>query len=190
MARPRTFSIDDAVEKAMHVFWREGYEGAGLSELCAAMGIVRGSFYKAFGSKRALFLRVLERYDREHVAAGVAMLHEGEGPGERRIAAVFEGGIAAARTGEGRGCLLCNTASGPALVEEGVQEAVARQLDDLTEGFAAALADTERFGTADAATRLAEARRLTLAYVGLRVLGRGGAAPAMLEDAVTRVLAA
>ena len=190
MPRPRTFDIDKATEAAMQVFWAQGYEGAGLTELCAAMGIVRGSFYKAFGSKRALFLRALERYDREHVAAGVAMLSGGEGPGERRIAAVFEAGIAAARAGDGRGCLLCNTAGGPALAEAGVREAVTRQLDDLTDGFAAALTDTERWRTADPTERLAEARRLTLAYVGLRVLGRGGAAPTMLEDAVARVLAA
>ena len=111
-------------------------------------------------------------------------------PGERRIAAVFEAGIAAARAGDGRGCLLCNTAGGPALAEAGVREAVTRQLDDLTDGFAAALTDTERWRTADPTERLAEARRLTLAYVGLRVLGRGGAAPTMLEDAVARVLAA
>ena len=174
----------------MQIFWSRGYEEAGLTELCEVMGIVRGSFYKAFGSKRALFLRVLERYDRTHIGAGVAMLREGEGTGEERIASLFGGAVERARAGDHRGCLLCNTASGPGLGEEGVREAVEAQFAQLTDGFAAALADTRRYGLAGDADRLAEARRLTMVYTGLRVLARGAMPVDMLDDAVAGMLAA
>jgi len=60
--RPRAFDEDAALEKAMCVFWRKGYDGASMSDLTEAMGINPPSLYAAFGNKEALFLRVLERY--------------------------------------------------------------------------------------------------------------------------------
>jgi len=47
----------------MTVFWRDGYEGASMSELTAAMGINSPSLYACFGNKEGLFRAVLERYD-------------------------------------------------------------------------------------------------------------------------------
>jgi AcrR family transcriptional regulator len=47
----------------MTIFWRNGYEGASMSELTAAMGINSPSLYACFGSKEGLFRAVLERYD-------------------------------------------------------------------------------------------------------------------------------
>ena len=176
MARPRTFSIDDAVARATEVFRLRGYTEAGLHDLLRAMGIVRGSFYKAFGSKQALFLRCLERYDREVVDGAVALLRDERLDGHERIARLFRAGLDAA--GEAGGCLLCNTAGGPVLEDEPVREAVRRQLDRLTSAFAAAVETT---GAPDPQ---GEAHRLTMLYVGLRVLARGGASPAALERAV------
>jgi AcrR family transcriptional regulator len=60
--RPRSFNEDAALEKAMHVFWRKGYDAAALSDLTKAMGINPPSLYAAFGNKESLFLKVLERY--------------------------------------------------------------------------------------------------------------------------------
>src|SRR5260370_17028975 len=60
--RPRAFDPDVALERAMHVFWAKGYEGAALSDLTAAMRINRPSLYAAFGNKEQLFRKVLDRY--------------------------------------------------------------------------------------------------------------------------------
>jgi AcrR family transcriptional regulator len=62
MGRPREFDVELALDRALQVFWRKGYEGASLSELTRAMGINRPSLYAAFGSKEALFRRALDRY--------------------------------------------------------------------------------------------------------------------------------
>ncbi|MER7053951.1 TetR/AcrR family transcriptional regulator [Streptomyces sp. NPDC000351] len=62
IGRPRGFDADEAVERAMLVFWEHGYEGAGLTGLTDAMGISTTSMYAAFGNKEALFRKALERY--------------------------------------------------------------------------------------------------------------------------------
>ena len=60
--RPRAFDPDAALDRAMHVFWAKGYEGASLSDLTRAMRINRPSLYAAFGNKEELFRKVLDRY--------------------------------------------------------------------------------------------------------------------------------
>ena len=62
MGRPRSFDIDRALDRALLVFWRKGYEGASLSDLTKAVGVNRPSLYAAFGAKEALFRRALDRY--------------------------------------------------------------------------------------------------------------------------------
>jgi AcrR family transcriptional regulator len=62
MGRPRSFDIDSALNRALSVFWRKGYEGASLSDLTKAVGVNRPSLYAAFGDKEALFREVLDRY--------------------------------------------------------------------------------------------------------------------------------
>ena len=62
IGRPRTFSKEDALDQALEVFWRKGYEGASICDLTAAMGINPPSLYAAFGNKESLFRRALDRY--------------------------------------------------------------------------------------------------------------------------------
>jgi AcrR family transcriptional regulator len=60
--RPRTFDVDQALEVALKVFWRKGYQGTSLDDLTTAMGINRPSLYCAFGNKEQLFRKALDRY--------------------------------------------------------------------------------------------------------------------------------
>jgi AcrR family transcriptional regulator len=64
LGRPRAFDADKALDRALAVFWRNGYEGASLPALTKAMGINRPSLYAAFGNKQALFRKAVERYER------------------------------------------------------------------------------------------------------------------------------
>lgn len=70
--RPRSFEYDEALDGAMQVFWRKGFDGASLNDLTAAMGIKPASLYQAFGNKRTLFRRALARY----LAGPVAFVHD------------------------------------------------------------------------------------------------------------------
>jgi AcrR family transcriptional regulator len=62
LGRPRAFDPDEALEAALRVFWKKGYEGTALSDLTAAMEINRPSIYATFGNKEALFRKALDRY--------------------------------------------------------------------------------------------------------------------------------
>lgn len=62
LGRPRSFDVERALDSALKVFWKKGYEGASLSDLTRAMRINRPSLYAAFGDKESLFRRALDRY--------------------------------------------------------------------------------------------------------------------------------
>jgi len=62
MGRPREFDIDKALDLALQVFWRKGYEGASMADLTETMGITKPSLYSAFGNKEELFRKALDRY--------------------------------------------------------------------------------------------------------------------------------
>jgi AcrR family transcriptional regulator len=62
MGRPREFNTDKALEQALHVFWRQGYEGTSINDLTQAIGITKPSLYAAFGNKEELFRKALDRY--------------------------------------------------------------------------------------------------------------------------------
>ena len=61
--RPRSFCVDETLDRAMTVFWRQGYEGASMADLTKAMGINAPSLYACFGSKEGLFRAVMDRYE-------------------------------------------------------------------------------------------------------------------------------
>src|SRR5207244_11816458 len=107
--RTRQFDSDEALDRAMEVFWRRGYEGATLPELTAAMGINRPSLYAAFGNKEQLFRKALDRYGAGPVAYVAEALKE---PTARRVAeTMFRGAVRLmSDTGKPRGCMVVHGA--------------------------------------------------------------------------------
>jgi AcrR family transcriptional regulator len=63
LGRPRAFDPDEALERALEVFWQKGYEGTSLTDLTKAMGINKPSLYSTFGNKEELFLKAIELYE-------------------------------------------------------------------------------------------------------------------------------
>jgi len=141
--RPRGFDLEQALDRALNVFWRKGFEGASLPDLTRAMRINRPSLYAAFGNKEALFRRALDRY-----AQGPACyVREAlEAPTAREVAGRLLRGAAAGLTDprHPRGCLL-------------VQGALS--CGDAAEGVRAELCSRRAAGEAAIRRRMQRARR-------------------------------
>lgn len=84
--RPRVFDMDEALEKALKIFWDRGYEGASLAELTETLGINKPSLYAAFGNKEELFKKALAKYAEGPVAFVNKVIKE---PTARKVAESF-----------------------------------------------------------------------------------------------------
>ncbi|WP_194768060.1 TetR/AcrR family transcriptional regulator [Tamlana sp. I1] len=62
MARKKEYIEEEVIEKAMHLFWRNGYETTSMQMLEKEMGINKFSIYSSFGSKHGLFIESLKCY--------------------------------------------------------------------------------------------------------------------------------
>jgi AcrR family transcriptional regulator len=126
--RPREFDADKALDAALGVFWRKGYEGASLPDLTEAMGINRPSLYATFGNKEGLFRQALDRYAEGPAAYVRKALGE---PTARAVAERLLGGAVDLVTDprNPRGCLLVQGALACGEAAEAVRrELVARRV--------------------------------------------------------------
>ncbi|GLU48321.1 TetR/AcrR family transcriptional regulator [Nocardiopsis ansamitocini] len=104
IGRPRGFDTDEALQRAMVVFWEHGYDGVSLTDLTRAMGITKTSMYAAFGNKEDLFRKAVERYAEDTASYSIRALQE---PTAREVATVYLTGSVRASTQDSRpaGCL-------------------------------------------------------------------------------------
>ncbi|MBT0956159.1 TetR/AcrR family transcriptional regulator [Alphaproteobacteria bacterium KMM 3653] len=182
MARPREFDIDDAVTRAMAVFWEHGYDATTTDQLLGGMRLTRGSLYKAFGDKKALFLRALHLYDAQEVEKAVAVLTQPDLDGIERINLLFGSITAAVQSGDRMGCLLCSTLSGFSVNDPEISAMALASAAKLHDGFDRALKDSR-----EAKFPTSYARLLVTQYVGLRVLSRTGVSAGVICESVEAV---
>jgi TetR/AcrR family transcriptional regulator, transcriptional repressor for nem operon len=189
MARPREFDVNTALDRAMETFWSKGYEATSLDDLCGATGLSRSSLYAAFGSKRDLLLRSVDRYVELRTPHIAAILDQSI-PISDAFASLARQFIDQIVAGPGRrGCFLGNCA---AELPRGDRVAVARVRQGLasTEAtFRAALAPAKARGElASGADVDGLARYLTAGFQGLRLVGKVNPDRAVLEDIATTML--
>jgi AcrR family transcriptional regulator len=186
--RPRSFESDDALEQALIVFWEHGYEGASLTMLTDAMGISRKSMYAAFGNKEALFLKVLQRYER---GPGAYARQSVLAPTARDVARAYLDGAVRAGTQPGRpaGCLGVRAALSVGATGQSVQDILttwrAKSQADLRERFQHAADEGDLPADSDADMI---ARYLTTIADGVSVQATGGASSESLRRVVDAAL--
>ena len=111
MARHKEFDRDEALHKAMEVFWSRGYGAASIQDLVKHMGINRQSLYDTFGDKHALYLQALDRYHEVH-GRKVSELLERPGSVKKALRQLFEGIVEGSLCEqERRGCFMGNAMS-------------------------------------------------------------------------------
>jgi TetR/AcrR family transcriptional repressor of nem operon len=189
MPRTKEFEPQEALDAAMHLFWRKGFGATSMRDLLDAMCIGRGSFYNTFGDKHTLFLAALDRFEDARTSWMDRAL---EGAGVDGIEEVFRRSIEALLGFEPRrGCLLANTAVELAPHDPEVAGRISRYVRRTEEAFTGALARAQEAGEipADGDPKVL-ARFLVSNLHGLRVLARAGADRRTLEDAARVALQA
>jgi TetR/AcrR family transcriptional repressor of nem operon len=184
--------MDEATARAMDLFWLRGYEESALPELLQCMGIVRGSFYKAYGDKRSVWLAALDHYDQTVVQPVAAALTDpSRGDGLVRIAEFLDAPAAAVRcSGDRRGCFLCNAAMGTATDDTLGRERILAMVARLENSLFDALKGSNIHASASADALSAQAKQVLACYIGLRVLARADMPVEALEAAAQAQLAA
>lgn len=189
MARPKEFLPDQALEKAMNLFWKQGYEGSSIADIVRCTGLGRGSLYDTFGDKHALYLAALDRY---FVTGGekLTTLRLQSGSMHAIFQDFFQALIEEALTDpERRGCFMVNAALEMAPRDPEVARRVQIGLDDTKGAFYHVLIKAQASGEL-ARTRDPQqlAQFLLNAYLGLRVLSRANPDRRLLEDTVATTL--
>ena len=111
MARHKEFDRDEALQKAMEVFWARGYEAASMQNLVEHMGINRQSLYDTFGDKHSLYLQALDRYQETESRKLFALLSRPRSV-KKAFKELFTGVIEGSLCDkEHRGCLMNNAMS-------------------------------------------------------------------------------
>ena len=146
MPRPKEFDPEVALDKAMHMFWHKGYEGTSMEDLLSAMDLNRGSLYDTFGDKRALFLKVMDRYCLGMMSERFAMLDQ-PGPALETLTQFITGMMEAALADpERRGCLVANTVMELAPHEKDIGARLATALKGMEERFFRVLTRAKKQG--------------------------------------------
>lgn len=146
MPRPREFDRDKAVQQAMELFWRQGYEAASVQALGAAMNLNPGSLYNAFTDKHTLFLEALGCYqEREYRLA--CELFAGPETGRTAIARFFTLVVEQDSTDPShKGCLMVNSAAELADRDPEVRARVAASRNQMAALFRDAILQAQRAG--------------------------------------------
>lgn len=190
IGRPRTFNKDEALDQALEVFWRKGYEGASICDLTAAMGINPPSLYAAFGNKEALFRQALDRYAETRagfVREALAVLNARDG-----IAALLRGTARSlADKSSPAGCLLVQGIAGSGDHAQCIRdELTARRAASqkaIRERLKRAQAEGELAADADPA---ALARYFSTVIQGMAIQAASGASRKELERIAEMAMAA
>ena len=188
--RPRAFETEAAVDQALLLFWEHGYEATSLTQLKSAMGdISTASFYAAFGSKEALFRKVVARYLDTHGKVTAPL----KDPAWRARAAIEHALRASARMQTGGahppGCLVVLSASACSAESRQIQALLAAERRRNRAGLLACVARAVAAGELrDGTDTTALATLFETFLLGLSTQARDGVPLAALEASITQLI--
>ncbi len=183
MPRNKEFEPEEALDKAMGVFWRKGYFDTSVDDLVQQVGVSRYGLYATFGNKQELFLASLDRYRDTFVAQLIAGL-ETPNASLAEIQSFFGTFIELSKTERGKlGCFMCNTATELALHDDRVAKKVDNHIQRLTKAFHKALSNARQRKEIKSDINIEDyAKYLTGVTLGLCVYARSQVNPEIIES--------
>ena len=190
MARPREFDEAAVLDAAIRQFWLHGYEATSVRDLADEMGIAGASLYNAFGDKRALFERSLNRYLDQTFRERIRRLEHSLPPRDAIVTFLQEIIKRSLNDKQRLGCLLVNSALEIAPHDEKLRQIVATFLSEVESFFLRCVTSGQHDGTIPQAQSAEDlARLLSGVLLGIRVLARARPDRKLLEGLVRPVFA-
>ncbi|MEM7458299.1 MAG: TetR/AcrR family transcriptional regulator [Pseudomonadota bacterium] len=184
--RPREFDDTEMLRKIMALFWRSGFDGVSLSHIMSETKLQKASLYAAFGDKRSMYLKALQQYYQDVVAAAARALRDGTVPPHARIEAFLTAPQKAVEADDRTGCFLCNASADQADLNTETQAQVKQGFETLADALMSALTDLNPgLEKADCA---AQAQLLLALYSGFRIIARSGADTQHMQGTVAHVM--
>lgn len=189
MPRVREFSPDEALDKAMRLFWQKGYADTSVRDLVEHTGVAHAGLYSTFGGKRELYQAALKHYDATY---GNMLFGPLEVPtsGRAEIEHLFEFILGAVKHKRyGNGCLMANTAVEFGNEADDVLKSAKKNIERMATAFQGALERArERGEVAKDLDPVAVASFLASTFHGVSVLARSKAPYKRIEQSVRTAL--
>ncbi|MEZ4295013.1 MAG: TetR/AcrR family transcriptional regulator [Polyangiaceae bacterium] len=187
MARPKEFDRDEALDRALAVFWSKGFEATSVQDLVEATGVQRQSLYDTFGDKGALYLSALTRYA-ETSEGWARSLEKPVGSPLSLLRKTFHQ-VATESAADPRGCFIVSAAQERACSAPEVKECVHGSIQRMERAFVALIKQAQAAGEVPASVSpRATARTLVTMLWGFRAMARGEASESWLRSVVDHVL--
>lgn len=183
--RPRKFDEAETLDRIMQVFWRQGFAATSLDQIAETTGLNRPSLYAAFGGKKDMFLKAIDRFadQMQSYLSDAGRQQEGLKP---RLEAILSAAVDL-YTGQSRfcgaayGCLVISTLPAEAVDDADFHAVLVKITQRMDKGFASLIRE-ETKGTIPEPDILKTAQLLSLTLHGLSVRARAGGSPAELKD--------
>ena len=192
--RSKEFDPGDVLQEALKTFWQQGFEGTNMPELLGSMGVGRASFYNAFGSKREVFLQILDLYFETVRAHLEGLISDVRDPRDA-TALLIDGILAVAKSPQAnatgwRGCLIGNTALELGASDEEIVARLKIGVEILRALFRNAISLPSSAGVRRSKREIDQlALQLVANVQGLLVLAKSGLSDADIKSARSAMLA-
>ena len=190
MPRSPEFDRDEVVEAAQSVFWDRGYSQTSVADLVEATGLKPGSLYGAFGSKKGVFLEVLEAYNRGFIRH-VGALRRHESGALAGLITILDAIIDDAVTGEDcRGCLAVNAMLEMSRHDDDIAERLQLHTERMRKAFAELVSTAQAQGDIEPQRNPEDVAAFLMNNIwGLRVMCRHEADREVLNGIAAGILA-
>ncbi|MFD1602674.1 TetR/AcrR family transcriptional regulator [Flavobacterium artemisiae] len=189
MARTKEFNEDQALDKAVEIFWHKGYNGTSAQDLVTHLGLSRSSLYDTFGDKQQLFSKALKKYQTQGQDAVKELLEESEDVKEAFTQIFKQAVIESLEDRITKGCFMVNSSVELAMHDEEIAKIVSDNRQTMEDVFLKAVKKGQEAG--QISTKL---DALTLArfvfnnYSGIRVLARAGEKNKQVYDDILKAM--
>lgn len=189
MARTKEFNEDQALDKAIEIFWHKGYNGTSAQDLVTHLGLSRSSLYDTFGDKQKLFAQSLQRYQKNAENQIVELFEKSENIKDTLHDIFKQAVIESLEDRITKGCFMVNSSVELAMHDEEIAKIVKNNSQMMEEVFTKAVQkgqDSGHISKANSAKVLA--RFIFNNYSGIRVLARTGERDKQVYDDIVKAL--